>query len=107
MNKYGWTFSMTSRLITFAPHWVSWIFSRKSNWTMKWKTRLANWRLPVCDWWMTAPGNQRYQGIDTGSSALVGVSNAHRMLKAGDKRAYTVGFRSPDPVVTGTISYEP
>jgi hypothetical protein len=61
----------------------------------------------ISRFFLTAPRNQRYQGIDTGSSALVGVSNAHRMLKAGDKRAYTVGFRSPDPVVTGTISYEP
>jgi hypothetical protein len=61
----------------------------------------------ISRFFLTAPRNQRYQGIDTGSSALVGVSNAHRVLRAGDKRAYTVGFRSSDPVVTGTISYEP
>jgi predicted RNA binding protein YcfA (HicA-like mRNA interferase family) len=35
------------------------------------------------------------------------VSNSHRTLKQGDKRIYTVGFRSADPVVAGTISYEP
>jgi hypothetical protein len=29
------------------------------------------------------------------------------MLKQGDKRVYTVGFRTGDPLVTGTISYEP
>lgn len=61
----------------------------------------------ISRFFLTAPRNQRYQGIDTGSTALAGVSNAHRTLKAGDKRTYTVGFRSSDPVVTGTISYEP
>ena len=45
--------------------------------------------------------------IETGASALVGTSNAHRMLKSGEKRVYTVGFRTADPVITGTISYEP
>ena len=29
------------------------------------------------------------------------------MLKHGETRDYTVGFRTTDPVVTGTISYEP
>ena len=56
---------------------------------------------------LTATHNQRYQGIDSGSSALIGTSNAHRMLKQGDKRLYTVGFRAADPVIAGTISYEP
>jgi hypothetical protein len=56
---------------------------------------------------LTAARNERYQGTEGGSSALAGVSNSHRMLKQGDKRDYTVGFRTADPVVTGTISYEP
>jgi hypothetical protein len=56
---------------------------------------------------LTAAPNQRYQGLDSGSSAFAGVSNANRTLKPGDKRLYTVGFRTPDPVITGTISYEP
>ncbi|MGA2394060.1 MAG: hypothetical protein ABSH03_12050 [Candidatus Lustribacter sp.] len=56
---------------------------------------------------LTAARNERYQATDTGSSALAGVSNSHRMLKQGDKRVYTVGFRTGDPLVTGTISYEP
>ena len=56
---------------------------------------------------LTAGRNRRYQGIETGATALVGVSNSHRMLKAGDKRRYTVGFRTSDPVIAGTISYEP
>src|ERR1017187_4225891 len=37
---------------------------------------------------LTAAHNQRYQGIDSGSSAFVGVSNPHRVLKQGDKRLY-------------------
>jgi hypothetical protein len=56
---------------------------------------------------LTAAQNQRYQGIDSGAGVFVGVSNSHRPLKQGDKRLYTVGFRTPDPVITGTISYEP
>jgi hypothetical protein len=56
---------------------------------------------------LTAADHQRYQGIDSGSSVLVGTSNAHRMLKQGDKRLYTVAFRAGDPVIAGTISYEP
>ena len=56
---------------------------------------------------LTAGRNQRYQGIDTGATALVGVSNARRPLKQGDKRLYTVGFRTSDPVIAGTVSYEP
>ncbi len=61
----------------------------------------------ISRFYLTTARNQRYQGIDSGSSAMAGVSNAHRALKSGDRRTYTVGFRSADPVVTGTISYEP
>jgi hypothetical protein len=61
----------------------------------------------VSRFFLTATSNERYQGTGSGSSALIGVSNAHRMLKQGDKRDYTVGFRIPDAVITGTISYEP
>lgn len=56
---------------------------------------------------LTSAQSERYQGTDSGSSAFVGVSNSHRTLKQGDKRVYTVGFRSADPVIAGTISYEP
>jgi hypothetical protein len=56
---------------------------------------------------LTSASHRRYQGFEGGASALVGVSNAHRILKSGDKRVYTVGFRASDPVVSGTISYEP
>ena len=56
---------------------------------------------------LTGARNDRYAGTDSGSAALVGVSNPHQMLKHGEKRDYTVGFRTTDPVVAGTISYEP
>ena len=61
----------------------------------------------VSRFFLTGAQNQRYQGTDSGSSVFVGVSNSHRMLKQGDKRLNTVGFRSTDPVIAGTISYEP
>jgi hypothetical protein len=56
---------------------------------------------------LTASRNERYAGTDSGSSVFVGVSNPHTMLKHGATRTYTVGFRTTDPVVSGTISYEP
>jgi hypothetical protein len=61
----------------------------------------------ISRFFLTGPQNQRYQGTDSGSSAFVGVSNSHRLLKQGDTRRYVVGFRSTDPVIAGTISYEP
>jgi hypothetical protein len=56
---------------------------------------------------LTSAQSRRYQGIDSGSSVFVGVSNSHRILKQGEMRDYTVGFPTPDPVIAGTISYEP
>jgi hypothetical protein len=56
---------------------------------------------------LTAPRNERYIASDSGSSVFVGVFNAHRMLKQGATRTYTVGFRVADPVIAGTVSYEP
>lgn len=61
----------------------------------------------VSRFYLTTPHNGRFQGLESGSVALVGVSNAHRTLKQGDKRVYTVGFRTQDPVIAGTVSYEP
>jgi hypothetical protein len=63
---------------------------------------------PAIDrFFLTAPGNARYAGVDSGSSVFAGVSNPHRMLKQGDTRTYTVGFRTTDPLATGAVSYEP
>jgi hypothetical protein len=56
---------------------------------------------------LTDAQSRRYGGTDSGSSVFVGVSNSRRLLKMGDARGYTVGFRTADPVIMGTISYEP
>ena len=56
---------------------------------------------------LTSAQSRRYQGTDSGSSVFVGVSNSHRLLKQGETRDYTVGFPTADPVITGTVSYEP
>jgi hypothetical protein len=56
---------------------------------------------------LTTSRSVRYSGVDSGASALVGVSNSHTMLKHGETRTYTVGFRTTDPVIAGTVSYEP
>ena len=61
----------------------------------------------VSRFFLTSAQGERYQGTDSGSSVFVGVSNSRRTLKQGDKRLYTVGFRSTDPGIAGTISYEP
>jgi hypothetical protein len=61
----------------------------------------------VTRFYLTDGHGERFQGTDSGSSAFVGVANPHTVLKAGDTRAYTVGFRAPDAIASGTISYEP
>jgi hypothetical protein len=61
----------------------------------------------VTRFFLTSFRSERYQGTDSGSTAFAGISNSHRTLKQGDKRSYTVGFRSADPVIGGTVSYEP
>jgi hypothetical protein len=50
--------------------------------------------------------NNRYQAKDSGSSVFTGVSNSTLPLKKDEKREYTIGFRTTDPNVTGTIFYE-
>lgn len=50
--------------------------------------------------------NNRYQGKDSGSSVFTGVSNSTMPLKKDEKREYTVGFRTTDPAIAGTIFYE-
>ncbi len=50
--------------------------------------------------------NIRYQGKDSGSSVFTGVSNSIQPLKENEKREYTIGFRTNDPNISGTIFYE-
>jgi hypothetical protein len=50
--------------------------------------------------------NFRYQAKDSGSSVFIGVSNSQQPLAVNAKREYTIGFRTADPSVSGTIFYE-
>jgi hypothetical protein len=61
----------------------------------------------VSRFFLTTDDGERYQGTASGSTAFIGVANAHRLLQPGSGAAYTVGFRTADPVAAGTISYEP
>ena len=47
----------------------------------------------------------RFFAIDTGASALAGISNDLGPLKPGAKRTFTLGFRA-DPTTMGTIRYD-
>jgi hypothetical protein len=47
----------------------------------------------------------RYFGIDTGSSALTGISNDLAAIKPGEKRKLVVAFRA-DATTMGTIRYD-
>ncbi|HTW84374.1 MAG TPA: hypothetical protein VMD91_09930 [Candidatus Sulfotelmatobacter sp.] len=49
----------------------------------------------------------RYQATDTGSSALLGISNSRQRLLVNEKREYVLGFRTTDPSLSGTIEYDP
>ena len=48
----------------------------------------------------------RFQAQDSGSTVFAGVSNSQMVLKQGEKRTYTMGFRTTDPSTSGTISYD-
>lgn len=48
---------------------------------------------------------RRFLGADSGSPALVGISNAVAQLQPGDAHDYTVGFRVPQNT-TGTLYYD-
>lgn len=48
----------------------------------------------------------RYQAKDSGSSVFTGISNSQEPLKKDEKHTYTLGFRTNDANVSGTIVYE-
>jgi hypothetical protein len=54
---------------------------------------------------LTDQAGNRYFGIDTGSSALAGISNDLSALKPGEKRKLVVAFRA-DATTIGTIRYD-
>ncbi len=61
----------------------------------------------ITNFYLLDRNQNRFQGKDTGSSVFTGISNSTQILKVGEKREYTVGFRTSDPNITGTIIYEP
>jgi hypothetical protein len=54
---------------------------------------------------LTDQAGNRYFGIDTGSTALAGVSNDLSAIKPGEKRKLVVAFRA-DATTIGTIRYD-
>ena len=52
------------------------------------------------------PQANRYQAFDSGSTALVGISNFGGVLKKDEKHEYTIGFRVSQGT-TGFIFYQP
>jgi hypothetical protein len=47
---------------------------------------------------------QPYPGIDSGSTALIGISNYSGVVKTDAKQDYTIGFRVPS-VTSGAVYY--
>ena len=60
----------------------------------------------VSNFYLIDRNNNRFQAKDSGSSVFTGVSNSTQPLKKDEKREYTIGFRTTDPSVSGTIFYE-
>src|SRR5450631_25839 len=59
----------------------------------------------ISHFFLTDRSGNRSFGIDTGSSALTGISNDLAALKPGEKRTFVVGFRA-DATTMGTIRYD-
>jgi hypothetical protein len=59
----------------------------------------------ISHFFLTDRSGNRYFGIDSGSSALTGISNDLSPLRPGEKRKFIVGFRA-DATTMGTIRYD-
>ena len=59
----------------------------------------------ITHFYLTDRTGNRYFGIDTGASALAGISNNLAAIKPGEKRKLVVAFRA-DSTTMGTIRYE-
>jgi len=59
----------------------------------------------ISHFFLTDRSGNRYFGIDSGSSALTGISNDLSPLRPGEKRKFVVGFRA-DATTMGTIRYD-
>jgi len=60
----------------------------------------------IANFYLIDQKNNRYQAKDSGSSVFMGISNSTLPLKKDEKREYTIGFRTADPNIAGTILYE-
>jgi hypothetical protein len=60
----------------------------------------------VSDFYLMDRNGNRYQAHDSGSSVFTGVSNSQDVLAKNQTRVYTVGFRTTDPNITGTVFYD-
>lgn len=60
----------------------------------------------ISNFYLIDQKNNRFQAKDSGSSVFTGISNSTLPLKKDEKREYTIGFRTTDPNVSGTILYE-
>jgi hypothetical protein len=55
---------------------------------------------------LTDPVGNQYVGVDTGATALVGISNFRGIVKKDERQDYTIAFHVPANV-SGTIFYAP
>jgi len=63
--------------------------------------------VPTADhFYLLDQNGNRFQGHDSGSSVFTGISNVQTIMKKDEKRELTIGFRTPNPSTSGTISYE-
>ena len=53
----------------------------------------------------TASDGARFFGLESGSTALIGISNDRGVVKMNASREYTIGFRT-DTQLGGTVAYE-
>ena len=60
----------------------------------------------IANFTLQDPQANRYQAFDSGSTALVGISNYEGVLKKDEKHEYTVAFRVSQGT-TGFIYYQP
>lgn len=74
--------------------------------TFTWINHVGYAFAPRIDHFVLEDANRRrFLGADSGSSALVGISNVTTLLQQGASHEYTVGFRVPQNT-TGTLFYD-
>ena len=67
---------------------------------------LSSQLFPVVSHFVFTVGDgSRYSGVDSGSTALIGISNNYGPMKRGEERDFVVGFRLPYEQA-GYVTYE-